>query len=317
MAMSKISIVVPCYNEEEAIPIFLNAVESTLSGMDNIDYELIFIDDGSSDETISILRNYSETNCRVRYISFSRNFGKEAAILAGLESSSGNYVAVMDVDMQDPPSLLPEMYSAIINERYDCVATRIVSRKGEPIIRSFFAKKFYSLINKISHTEIVDGARDYRLMTRQVVDAVLSLKEYNRFSKGIFGWVGFKTKWISYENLPRSAGKTSWNFRELFLYAIDGIIGFSTAPLAIASITGIFFCILAFLGIIFIIVRWLIMGDPVDGWASTICIILFVSGIQLFCVGILGQYMAKNYMESKQRPIYIIREMSCTQNKIK
>ena len=305
-----LSVVVPCYNEEDAIPIFLGEITKVLSDMKSVDYELVFVDDGSHDATLSILRKLSKGYSRVRYVSFSRNFGKEAAMLAGLETAVGDYVAVMDIDLQDPPDLLPEMYDAIVNEGFDCAAARRDTRKCEPPIRSFFAGKFYRLINKISDTEIVDGARDYRLMTRQVVDAVLSLKEYNRFSKGIFGWVGFKTKWLSYDNLPRAAGNAKWNFWKLFLYAIDGIIGFSTVPLAIASISGILFCILSFFGIIFIVARWLLFGDPVAGWASTVCIVLFASGVQLFCVGILGQYLAKNYMESKQRPIYIIQESS-------
>ena len=308
--MQKISVIIPCYNEEEAIPIFYNEITSVFASMNDVEYELLFVDDGSNDRTLSVIKKLSNDDAKARYISFSRNFGKEAAMLAGLEASSGDYIAIMDADMQDPPSLLPEMYETIINEGYDIVATRRVARKGEPKIRSFFANRFYKFINKVSHTEIVNGARDFRLMTRQVVDEIIKLKEYNRFSKGIFGWVGFKTKWISYENQPRVAGKTTWSFWKLFLYAVDGIIGFSAAPLALASILGIIFFILAFLGIVFIIVRWLLIGDPVDGWASTICIVLFVSGVQLFCVGILGQYMSKTYMETKQRPIYIIKDKS-------
>jgi len=308
--VSKLSIIVPCYNEEEVIPVYYNEVTKVLSDMKTVEYELIFIDDGSRDNTLSILRSLSESDPYVRYISFSRNFGKEAAMLAGLETALGDYIAIMDVDLQDPPNLLPEMYNAIVNEGYDCVATRRGTRKGEPPIRSFFARKFYKLISKLSKTEIVEGARDYRFMTRQFVDAVLSLKEYNRFSKGIFGWVGFKTKWISYDNLPRAAGATKWSFWKLFLYAVDGIIGFSVAPLAIASITGIVFCLFSFAGLIFIFVRALLFGDPVPGWVSTACIILFESGIQLFCVGILGQYIAKNYMETKRRPVYIVREQN-------
>ena len=305
-----LSIVIPCYNEEEAIPIFIEAITPILAGIEGVDYELIFVNDGSKDETLSILRRISGENAHMRYISLSRNFGKEAAMLAGLTESAGDYVAIMDVDLQDPPELLPEMYNAIVKEGYDCAATRRGTRKGESSIRSFFARRFYSLIIKLSHTEIVDGARDFRLMTRQVVDAVLSMKEYNRFSKGIFGWVGFDTKWFTFNNLQRSAGTTKWSFWKLFQYAIDGIIAFSTAPLAIASITGILFFVLSIFGIVFIIVRWLIFGDPVAGWASTVCIILFVSGVQLFSVGILGQYLAKNYMETKNRPIYIIKEKS-------
>ena len=234
-------------------------------------------------------------------------------MLAGLEQAAGDFVAIMDVDLQDPPELLPEMLEAIVAEGFDCVATRRVTRKGEPRIRSFFARRFYKLINRISQAEIVEGARDYRIMTRQVVDAVLSLKEYNRFSKGIFAWVGFKTKWIAYDNTPRVAGETKWSFWKLLKYAFDGIIGFSTAPLAIASFTGVLFCIIALFGVVFIFVRRLVFGDPVAGWASIVSIVLFASGVQLFCVGILGQYLAKNYLESKRRPIYIIQEMSPNQ----
>lgn len=303
-----LSVIVPCFDEEDAIPLFISEITYVFSDMKNVEYELVFIDDGSRDATVSVLRRFSKSDSHIRYVSLSRNFGKEAAMLAGLEAAVGDFVAIMDVDLQDPPSLLPEMYKAIVCEGFDIAATRRATRKGEPPIRSFFAKMFYRLINKISQTEIVEGARDFRLMTRQVTDAILSLKEYNRFSKGIFGWVGFKTKWISYDNLPRAAGKSKWNFWKLFLYATDGIIGFSTAPLAIASILGILFCVLSFIGVFFIVVRWFISGDPVAGWASIVCIVLFVGGLQLFCVGILGNYLAKNYMESKHRPIYIIME---------
>ncbi len=303
-----LSIVVPCYNEEDAIPVFLDKITIVLSNMESVDYELLFIDDGSGDATLSVLRKLVESHSNMRYISFSRNFGKEAAMLAGLEAAAGDFVAVMDVDLQDPPELLPKMYEAIIKEGFDCIATRRDTRKGEPPIRSFFAKVFYYLINKISKTKIVEGARDYRMMTRQVVDAILSLKEYHRFSKGIFEWIGFKTKYISYENFPRAAGATKWNFWKLFLYAIDGIIGFSDAPLAVASVMGMLFCFLSFLWLIFIIVRWMLLGDHVAGWTSTICVIVFSSGVQLVCTGIMGQYLAKNYLESKHRPIYIIKE---------
>ena len=313
--LQMLSVIVPCYDEEGAIPIFLDKIIPVLSEMKSVEYELIFINDGSEDETLPILRRIAKENMHVRYASFSRNFGKEAAMLAGLSMAVGDYVAVMDVDLQDPPELLPEMYEAIISEGFDCVATRRVTRQGEPMLRTFFARRFYKLINRISHSEIVDGARDFRLMTRQVVDAVLSLKEYNRFSKGIFGWVGFKTKWITYNNAPRSAGVTKWSFWKLFLYAFDGIIGFSTAPLAIASVSGVLFCVLSGLGVLFIAIRRLLFGDPVAGWASIVCIVLFSSGVQLFCVGILGQYLAKNYLESKQRPIYIIQESSPDNNK--
>jgi len=303
-----LSIIVPCYNEEAVIPIFINKINNVLLNLESIEYELIFVDDGSSDETINLLRSFSKKNTRIRFISFSRNFGKEAAMLAGLEAAQGDFITVMDADLQDPPSLLPNMLEAINNEGYDIVATRRDTRKGESPVRSFFARRFYSIINKISDTEIVDGARDFRIMTKQVVDAILSLKEYNRFSKGIFSWVGFKTKWISYENLPRVAGTTKWSFWKLLKYSVDGIVGFSTVPLAIATVSGFFFCLMAFLGILFVIIRWTLIGDPVAGWASTICIVLFVSGIQLLCTGILGQYIAKNYLETKNRPIYIIKE---------
>jgi len=305
-----ISIVVPCYNEEEAIPYFVDKTTAVLESIPNVDYELLFIDDGSHDATLSVLRKMSEQNERIVWRSFSRNFGKEAAMLAGLEAACGDYIAVMDVDLQDPPELLLDMYNEIVNNGFDCVATRRVNRKGESRIRSFFATQFYKLINKLSKTEIVNGARDYRLMTRQVVDAILQLKEYNRFSKGMFGWVGFKTKWMDFENAPRVAGETKWSFWGLFSYAVDGIIGFSVAPLAIASISGMIFFLLSIIGIIFIIIRWLLFGDPVAGWASTVSIVLFVSGIQLFCTGILGQYLAKTYLETKSRPQYIIRESS-------
>jgi len=280
------------------------------SNIPSVMFEYIFVDDGSTDKTLHILRRLSEENNKVSYISFSRNFGKEAALLAGLENATGDYIAVMDADLQDPPGMLPEMYFAIINDGYDCVATRRVSRKGEPPIRSFFARKFYSIVNKISDTQMMDGARDFRLMRRQMVDAILSLKEYNRFSKGLFSWVGFSTKWLDFENIPRVAGITKWSFGKLFLYSLDGITAFSVKPLAISSLFGILFCILAFTGIISIVVRWLMFGDPVDGWASTVTIVLFVGGIQLFCTGILGQYLAKVYLEGKQRPVYLVKEQS-------
>jgi len=303
-----ISIVVPCYNEEESIPLFLNQIALIASDMQAAIFEYIFVDDGSSDGTLLVLKRLSENNEQIKYISFSRNFGKEAALLAGLEAAAGDYVAVMDADLQDPPELLPKMYQAIIEEGYDCAATRRGTRKGEPAIRSLFAKVFYKLINKISDTQVVDGARDFRLMTRQMVDAILLLKEYNRFSKGLFSWVGFSTKWIEYDNVPRIAGETKWSFWKLFLYSLDGIVSFSVKPLAISSFLGIMFCLLAFGGTIFIIARWLMFGDPVQGWASTICVILFVGGVQLFSTGVLGQYLAKSYLEIKGRPIYIIKE---------
>lgn len=306
--MKKISVIVPCYNEEEAVPYFYEEMLRVEKEMPGYAFELIFVNDGSRDETIRIVRELSEKDSQVRYIDFSRNFGKEAAIYAGLSKAKGDYVVMMDADLQDPPSLLPEMMGYIENEGYDSVATRRVTRKGEPPIRSFFARCFYRMINKMSRTEIVDGARDYRLMTRKFVDALLELGEYNRFSKGLFGWVGFRTKWIEFENVERVAGETKWSFWKLFLYSIEGIVGFSTAPLAFAAVMGVFFCFVAFLLICFIVVKTLLYGDPVSGWPSMVCIILMMGGIQLFCIGILGEYLAKAYLEVKKRPIYICRD---------
>lgn len=303
----KISIIVPCYNENKAVPIFYSALMKTMEKID-ADYELILIDDGSRDDTLATIKSFCENNSSVKYISFSRNFGKEAAMFAGLEAASGNYIAIMDVDLQDPPSLLIQMYGDIKSADYDCIATRRKTRNGEPPVRSFFSKIFYRLINKISSTEIVDGARDFRLMTRQMVDAILELKEYNRFSKGIFSWVGFKTKWISYDNIERSAGDTKWSFSKLLLYSLDGIMAFSTAPLSIASVLGILFCIIALALIFVIITKTLIWGDPVAGYPSMMCVIFLLSGVQLFSIGIIGQYLSKTYMESKGRPIYITKE---------
>lgn len=304
-----ISVVVPCLNEQETVPIFYNEICKIADKMSRQAlFELIFVDDGSSDDTLNAVKSLNKKDDRVRYVSFSKNFGKEAAIFAGLEKSRGDYVAIMDVDLQDPPQMLTDMYYGVTQEGYDCVATKRVSRKGESKIRSFFARKFYAVINKISKTEIIDGARDYRLMTRQMVNAVLSVKEYNRFSKGIFSWVGFKTKWLEYENVERVAGKTSWSFWGLFLYALEGIIAFSTVPLSIASIFGCVLCMLAFIWIFIIVVKTLIWGDPVEGYPSLICMITFLGGIQLFCTGILGQYLAKVYLETKKRPIYLVRE---------
>ena len=306
--MDKISVIVSCYNEQEALPLFYEEITKVAKEMNDVEFEFIFVNDGSKDKTLEVIKTFREKDERVKYISFSRNFGKEAAMYAGLKKATGDYVSIMDADLQDPPKLLVEMYEILKQKEYDCVATRRVTRKGEPPIRSFFARMFYKLINKISKTEIVDGARDFRLMTRQMVDAILSMEEYNRFSKGIFGWVGFNTKWIEYENVERAAGETKWSFWKLFKYSIDGIIAFSTAPLVIATIMGILFCFIAFLMIIFIIAKTLIYGDPVAGWPSTICIILFVGGIQLFCIGIIGQYISKTYLEVKKRPIYIVKE---------
>jgi len=305
---NKISIVVPCYNEEQALPYFYDEVLKLQKKMKDVSFEYLFVNDGSKDKTLEILRDLSKKDKKVRYISFSRNFGKESAIYAGLENSTGDYIAVMDADLQDPPSLLPEMYNIIIKEGYDSVGTRRVTRKGEPPIRSFFARMFYKIINKLSKVEMVDGARDYRLMSRQVVDSIISLKEYNRYSKGLFSFVGFNTKWIEFENVERVAGETKWSFWKLFLYAIEGIIAFSTAPLAIASIIGIIFCIISMIMILVIIIKTLAFGDPVSGWPSMMCIIFLVSGVQLFCMGIIGQYLSKTYLECKKRPIYIIKE---------
>ena len=303
-----LSVIVPCYNEEKALPYFYEEINKILKEMDQIDYELIFVDDGSTDNTLNIIRAYYKLDKKVRFLSFSRNFGKEASMLAGLEYSRGDYVTLMDADLQDPPSLLPKMYKILQNEDYDMVGTRRVSRKGEPKIRSFFAKMFYRIINKMSRIEMVDGARDFRFMKRIVVDAIISMKEYNRYSKGIFSFVGFKTKWLEYENIERVAGKTKWSFWKLFKYAIEGIVGFSTFPLVLSALIGLLFCLLAFIMIIVIIIKTLIIGDPVSGWPSTICIIFFIGGIQLFVMGIIGHYLSKTYLEAKNRPIYIIRE---------
>ena len=313
--MEKITVVVPCYNEEESLPIFYEEMgrvrKQDFNNSENeqeIEFEYIFVDDGSKDGTLNEMKQLSQKDSKARYISFSRNFGKEAAILAGLDASTGDFVTLMDVDLQDPPSLLKKMYDIIKKEGYDCVATRRKNRKGEPPVRSFFARMFYKIINKMSDVEMVDGARDYRLMSRKVVDSIISMREYNRYSKGLFTFVGFKTKWISYENIERVAGKTKWSFWKLFKYALEGITAFSTAPLIFSSIIGLLFCLVAFLLIILIIVRTLVFGDPTSGWPSMVCIIFFVSGVQLFSLGIIGQYMSKSYLEIKHRPIYIIRE---------
>ncbi|MCI5953496.1 MAG: glycosyltransferase family 2 protein [Lachnospiraceae bacterium] len=307
--MSLLSVIVPCYNEEENVAPFYEELMKNESFFreKEIELEVLFIDDGSADGTVQEVRKLRERDERVHYVSFSRNFGKEAAMFAGLEHSKGDYVVLMDADLQDPPALLPDMINCL-EQGYDSAATRRVSRKGEPPIRSFFARMFYRLMKRISKTEIMDGARDYRMMTRQMVDAILSMKEYNRFTKGIFGWVGFRTKWLEYENVERTRGETKWNFWKLLLYSMDGITAFSTVPLMIASVAGVLFCMLAFVMIIFIIVRKLIFGDPVAGWPSLVCIMLFLSGVQFLCTGILGQYLAKTYMEVKKRPIYLVKE---------
>ena len=307
-SMEKISLIVPCYNEEEVLLFFYEEFQKITSELNKYRTEVIFVDDGSSDRTIQVIKEIAKNDDRVKYISFSRNFGKEAAIYAGFSYADGDYIAMLDADLQDPPSLLPEMIQGIVKEGYDSVATRRVSRKGEPPVRSFFARLFYRLINKISTAEVMDGARDFRLMTRQFKDAILDMGEYNRFSKGIFGWVGFKTKWIEFENVERKAGETKWSFWKLFKYSLEGIIGFSTAPLAMVSALGLLVCLSAFLFLIVILVKTLCFGDPVDGWPSMICIILMLGGIQLLCMGILGMYLSKTYLETKKRPIYICKE---------
>ncbi len=305
--MEKISIIVPCYNEEEAIPYFYNEINKIVKEM-KYNFEIIFVNDGSKDKTIEIIKDLSKKDKNIKYINLSRNFGKESAMLAGLELSSGDYITIMDADLQDPPALIPEMIRLIKEEGFDCVGTRRVTRKGEPPIRSFFARMFYKIINKMSKVEMVDGARDFRLMTRQMVNSILELKEYNRYSKGLFSFVGYKTKWLEYENINRVAGKTKWSFWKLFIYAIEGIVSFTTTPLTIAALIGIIFCLIAFIMIIVIIIKTLCFGDPVNGWPSLACIIFFVSGVQLFCLGIMGEYLAKAYLETKKRPIYIIKE---------
>ena len=309
--MKLISIVVPCYNEEQALPYFYDEITKLSDKMSNaypVSFEYIFVDDGSKDKTAEVLKDMAKNDRRVKFISFSRNFGKEAGLLAGLENAKGDYIAVMDADLQDPPALLEEMYEALTTGDYDCAAARRVTRKGEPPILSWFAKIFYKIINKISSADLMDGARDFRLMKRSVVDAILSMKEYNRFSKGIFGWVGFKTKWIDYENVERVAGDTKWSFTKLLFYSIDGIVAFSTVPLSISALLGVLCCIVAFIMVLVIIVKTLIWGDPVAGYPSLVCIIFLLSGVQLFTIGILGQYIAKTYMETKQRPKYFIEK---------
>lgn len=310
--MKLLTVIVPCYNEEQAVPFFYEEMGKTIKEFETkfpeVAFELLFVDDGSRDKTMECVKKLREKDSCVHYVSFSRNFGKEAAIYAGLSKANGDYVVIMDADLQDPPSLLPEMYAAVTEEGYDSAATRRVTRKGEPPIRSFFARCFYRLINRLSKTEIVDGARDYRIMTRQMVDAILSMGEYNRFTKGIYGWVGFETKWIAYENIERVAGETKWSFWKLFLYSLEGIIAFSTAPLALATMLGFIFTLLAFVMIIFIICRTLLFGDPTSGWPSMVCIMVFIGGIQLFSIGIVGQYLSKTYLETKHRPIFIAKE---------
>jgi len=307
-----VAIIVPCYNEQESVKLFFNEIKkvSKIGALQEVNINVLFVNDGSSDNTFSIIKEMALENNNVSFISFSRNFGKEAAIYAGFEKIKGDYVVLMDADLQDPPSLLEEMYLTVKNEGYDCVATKRVSRKGEPLLRTYFTKKFYKIINLISKTEIVDGSRDFRFMTRQMVDAVLSLKEYNRFSKGLFSWVGFKVKWLSYENIKRVAGKTKWSFWSLFLYSIDGILSFSVVPLALSSLFGVLISFFSLFGIIAIAVRTIYFGDPVSGWPSLAVIISFIGGLQLLCLGIIGQYLSKTYLETKNRPVYIIKELN-------
>lgn len=308
--MGKISIIVPCYNEEAALPIYYREMSKVMDQMKDVEFEILFVDDGSTDQTLQQMKILNDQDERCQYFSFSRNFGKEAAIYAGLKNATGDYAAIMDVDLQDPPSLLPKMYEILQTGDYDSVATRRSTRSGEPKIRSFLSESFYKFVNRISKTEIVNGARDYRLMKRNMVDAVLAMSEYNRFSKGIFGWVGFRTKWLEYENSERSAGETKWSVKKLFFYSMEGITGFSVAPLSLASVLGVLFCFLSFLMIIVIIVRTCIWGDPVSGWPSLACIIFLVSGVQLLCTGIVGEYLSKTYLETKKRPIFILKDTS-------
>lgn len=304
----KISLIIPCYNEEAALPFIYKELVLVSSQLKDYEFEYLFVNDGSSDRTLSILKELAASDPRVNYYSFSRNFGKEAAMFAGFCNAGGDYVAVMDADLQDPPSLLPQMLEILQTGEYDSVATRRVSRDGEPKIRSFFARSFYKIINKISDADIVDGARDFRLMKREMVDAIVAMNEYNRFSKGIFGWIGFRTYWLPYKNVERVAGETKWSFWGLLKYAVDGIINFSQVPLSLASYGGVFLTFVSFLAIIFVVVRRLIFGDPVSGWASLVCIITFIGGVQLFCMGIIGQYLSKTYLEAKRRPHFIISE---------
>lgn len=310
--MSELTVIVPCKNEEEAIPLFYDELVKNTGFLEkrNIGLKVLFIDDGSTDGTVSVVRALNEKDPRVHLISFSRNFGKEAAMYAGLKAAGSDYAVIMDADLQDPPSLLEEMFS-YLDEGYDSVATRRVTRKGEPPIRSFFARRFYKLMKKLSDAQIMDGARDYRLMTKQFIDAVLSMTEYNRFTKGIFGWVGYKTKWIDFENVDRAAGKTKWSFWGLVVYSFEGITAFSTKPLILSSLIGVIMCFVAFVMILFIIVRWLLFGDPVDGWPSLMTVIVFIGGLQFFCTGILGQYISKAYLEVKNRPLYLKDEKNC------
>ena len=312
--MKKISLIVPCFNEEEALPLFYREATRVADSMKEYEFEFLFIDDGSKDRTLEILQELSQKDARVFYLSFSRNFGKEAAMYAGFVNAEGDYIAVMDADLQDPPSLLPEMTAYLESGEFDSVATRRITREGEPKIRSFFARMFYKIINRISDADIVDGARDYRLMKREMTDAIVEMSEYNRFSKGIYGWIGFRTKWLAYRNTERVAGETKWNFWKLLKYSVDGIINFSQVPLTLASWSGIIFTIISLIMVLFIFFRRLLYGDPVAGWASLACILMFLGGIILFCVGIVGQYLAKLYLEVKKRPHYIINKTNKKHN---
>lgn len=311
--MSMISVIIPCYNEEAALPYFfpeIRSVADSMSATKNLAFEFLFIDDGSRDKTLELLREFAAEDDRARYISFSRNFGKEAAIYAGMQNAKGDYMVLMDADLQHPPAMVEEMYEALKDGAYDIAAARRVSRKGEPPIRSFFARCFYRLINKISKAEFVDGASDYRMLSRRAVNAILSMSEYNRFSKGIFGWIGFKTKWIEYENVERVAGETKWSFWKLFLYSLEGIVAFSTAPLAIASVMGVILCIAAFIYLVFIVIKTLAFGETVAGYPTLACLLLLIGGSIQLSLGIIGQYLAKTYLETKNRPIYIVGETS-------
>ena len=308
--MKKISLIVPCYNEEKGLPIFDKEISKVVEQMNQYKFEIIYIDDGSKDKTLELLRVFAQKRNYVRYISFSRNFGKEAAMYAGFYNATGDYIAVMDSDLQDPPELLPKMVDILESEEYDSVATRRINREGEPVIRSFCARMFYKIINKISDADVVDGARDYRLMKKDMVDVIVEMGERNRFSKGIFGWIGFRTYWLPFENVERAAGETKWSFWKLLKYSIEGIVSFSQVPLNIASWMGILCTGISFLTIVFIVVRKLIWGDPVQGWASNMCVMIFLGGIQLFCLGVMGQYIGKTYTETKKRPHYIVSERS-------
>ena len=315
MSKKMISIIIPCYNEEATLPVLYEELKKLSVQLEAYDLEYVFVNDGSSDRTFSMLTEMAKQDEKVKYISFSRNFGKEAALFAGLSNAKGDYIATMDADMQDPPSLLPEMVADLESGEYDNVATRRVNRIGEPPIRSFFARCFYKLMHHLSDIELVDGARDYRLMRREMVDSILAVGEYNRFSKGIYAWVGYKTKWIAYENVERSAGETKWSFWKLLHYSIDGIVNFSNVPITISSYLGLILTLFSFIAIIFEIIRALVFGDPVAGWPSLVCIITFIGGIQLFCMGIMGQYISKTYIEVKKRPHYIIRDNNCSEAK--